>query len=140
MKDACAARPFVLGAGFMIRKFFSPWCFGSWIRGAAGAAFLGAAPALAQNRIEWALVTSWGRDAPGPGTTAQRLADRITTASGGALTIRLYAAGERVGGFDVFDAVASGDVQMGHTASFFWTGKVGASGGLFYHRALWHDL
>ena len=100
---------------------------------ALGGASLGlAAPAIAQSsRIDWALVTSWGRDAPWPGTTAQRLADRITAASGGALTVNLFAAGERMGGFDVFDAVSSGDVQMAHTASFFWTGKVGASAAYF---------
>ena len=97
--------------------------------GLAGAASTGlATPAIAQNPGQtWSLVTSWGRNAPGPGTTAQRLADRITQASNGELTVNLFAAGERVGGFDVFDAVASGDVQMGHTASFFWTGKVGGS-------------
>ena len=109
--------------------------------GASGSVL--AAPALAQNgrqnRIEWGLVTSWGRDAPGPGTTAQRLADRITAASGGALTIRLSAAGERVGAFDVFDAVASGDVQMGHTASFL-DRQGGGIGRLLYHRPLWHDI
>lgn len=91
-----------------------------------------AAPAIAQNGGQtWSLVTSWGRNAPGPGTTAQRLADRITQASNGELTINLFAAGERIGGFDVFDAVSSGDVQMGHTASFFWTGKVGSAAAFY---------
>ena len=103
--------------------------FGLGLGAASGAL---AAPALAQSTpIQWALVTSWGRNAPGPGTTAQRLADRITAASGGALIVTLFAAGERVGGFDVFDTVSSGDAQMGHTASFFWTGKVGASAAYF---------
>ena len=91
-----------------------------------------AAPAIAQNRGQtWSLVTSWGRNAPGPGTTAQRLADRVTQASNGELTITLFAAGERVGGFDVFEAVSSGDVQLGHTASLFWTGKVGSAAAFF---------
>ena len=91
-----------------------------------------AAPAVAQKtRQTWSLVTSWGRNTPGPGTTAQRLADRITAASGGELTVNLFAAGERVGGFDVFDAVASGDAQLGHTASFFWTGKLGQAAAFF---------
>ena len=91
-----------------------------------------AAPAIAQAPGQtWSMVTSWGRDVPGPGTTAQRLADRITQASNGELTLKLFAAGERVGGFDVFDAVSSGDVQMGHTASFFWTGKIGRAAAFF---------
>ncbi len=91
-----------------------------------------ATPALAKKAGQtWTLVTSWGRDAPGPGTTAQRLADRITQTSNGELTVILFAAGERVGGFDVFDAVSSGDAHMGHTASFFWTGKVGQAAAFF---------
>lgn len=99
---------------------------------AGGLAALPSAPALSENTPRtWSMVTSWGRNAPGPGTTAQRLAERITASSNGELTITLFAAGERVGGFDVFDAVASGDVQMGHSASFFWTGKVGGSAAYF---------
>ncbi len=91
-----------------------------------------ATPALATGAGQtWTFVTSWGRDAPGPGTTAQRLAERITRASKGELTVTLFAAGERVGGFDVFDAVSSGDAHMGHTASFFWTGKVGQAAAFF---------
>ena len=97
-----------------------------------GASATLAAPAIAyKGQHNWSLVTSWGRNAPGPGTTAQRLADRISETSAGELTINLFAAGERVGGFDVFDAVASGDVQMGHTASFFWTGKVGRAAAFY---------
>jgi len=45
------------------------------------------------------------------GTSAQRLAARITELSNGALTTEYFAAGERVGAFDVFDEVASGNSQ-----------------------------
>ncbi len=95
--------------------------------GAAGAAAIAATPAVAQDRYAWNLVTSWPKNAPGPGTTARRIAERITLMSGGRLTVKLYAAGELVPAFEVFDAVRRGVAQMGHSASFFWAGKVKAS-------------
>ena len=85
------------------------------------------APAIAAERREWALVTSWPKDAPGPGTTARRIAERITAMSGGRLTVKLFGAGEIVPAFEVFDAVAQGTAQMGHSASFFWAGKFKAA-------------
>ena len=86
-----------------------------------------AAPAVAQERHDWILVTSWPKNAPGPGTTAARIAEQITTLSNGRLTVRLHAAGELVPALEVFDAVSGGVAQMAHTASLFWAGKVPAS-------------
>ncbi len=64
---------------------------------------------------------------PGPGMNAQRLADRIAGMSGGRLAIQLYAAGELVPALQVFDAVDAGAAEMGHSASFYWAGKVKAA-------------
>ncbi len=95
--------------------------------GAAGALALAAPPAVAQERRDWTLVTSWPKNTPGPGTTARRIAERITLLSGGRLTVKLFAAGEVVPAFEVFDAVAGGVAHLGHTASFFWSGKTKAA-------------
>lgn len=76
---------------------------------------------------EWKMVTSWPRNFPGPGTSAQRLADRITALSNGEIAVRLYAAGELVPAFEVFDAVSRGASELGHSASFFWRGKARAA-------------
>ena len=90
---------------------------------AFGATAIGAtlaAPAvLAQETIEWRMITSWPKNLPGPGVTAQRLADRIGELSGGRLTIRLYAAGELVPALEVLNSVASGVAEIGHTAPLF---------------------
>ncbi|MEM8811756.1 MAG: TRAP transporter substrate-binding protein [Pseudomonadota bacterium] len=94
--------------------------------GAAAAASL-AAPARAADRISWKMVTSWPKNLPGPGVTAQRLCDRIAAMSDGRLTVRLFAAGELVSPFEVFGAVQGGTAEMGHTASFFWQGKLPAA-------------
>jgi TRAP-type mannitol/chloroaromatic compound transport system substrate-binding protein len=96
--------------------------------GALGGAAALAAPALARaETIKWRMVTSWPKNLPGPGVTAQHLAERIGQVSGGAIEIELYAANELVSGLEVLDAVAGGVAHMGHTAAFFWTGKMPAA-------------
>ena len=91
--------------------------------GAAAAALAAPALARADTAIAWTMVTSWPRALPGPGVTAQRLAERIAAMSGGRLRTKLYAAGEIVPAFEVMDAVGSGTADVGHTASIFWMGK-----------------
>ena len=86
-----------------------------------------ASPALASGVREWKMVTSWPKNAPGVGVTAERLAQRITEMSGGRLTVKLYAANEIVPPLEVFDAVGRGTAELAHTASFFWQGKAKAS-------------
>jgi TRAP-type mannitol/chloroaromatic compound transport system substrate-binding protein len=81
-------------------------------------------PALAQSgKLRWRMVTSWPRRLPGPGMSAERVAERIGSLSGGRLEITVSAAGEVVPAFEVLDAVGSGVAEMGHTAAFYWQGK-----------------
>lgn len=77
----------------------------------------------AEGKRRWRMVTSWSEGAPGTGRTAERLARRIEALSQRELTIEVYAAGKLVGPFEVFDAVGRGVAEMGHSASFFWSGK-----------------
>jgi len=82
-----------------------------------------ATPAIAQDRIEIAMVSTWPRDFPGLGTGAQRFAARLGDVSDGRIQVTYYAAGERVGAFDSFDEVASGNAQAYHAADYYWKGK-----------------
>ena len=91
--------------------------------GAAAAASSFPAPALAQKRVEMVMVTTWPRDFPGLGTGAQRLAKRIDAMSDGRIKVQYFAAKERVGAFDSFDEVASGNAQAYHAADYYWKGK-----------------
>ena len=91
--------------------------------GASAAATTLAAPAIAQSRKEMVIVSSWPRDFPGLGLSAQRLAQRITDMTEGRITTQYFASGERVGGFDVFDEVASGNAQAYNSADYYWKGK-----------------
>ena len=81
------------------------------------------APAIAQNRIEITMVSTWPRDFPGLGTGAQRFAERLTAMTDGRIKVNYFAAGERVKAFDSFDEVASGNAQMYHAADYYWKGK-----------------
>lgn len=90
--------------------------------GVTGAAL--AAPAVAQSSKKiMTIVSTWPRDFPGLGVSAQRVAARITELSQGAITTEYYAAGERVGAFDAFDEVASGNSQAYIGADYYWVGK-----------------
>ncbi|WP_137702626.1 TRAP transporter substrate-binding protein [Marimonas lutisalis] len=88
----------------------------------AGATAL-AAPAIAQDRKQLTIVSTWPRDFPGLGLSAQRLAKRIVEISDGHFNVEYFAAGERVGAFDVFDEVASGNSEAYIAADYYWVGK-----------------
>ena len=82
-----------------------------------------AAPAIAASKVDIAIVTTWPRDFPGLGTGAQRFGQRLIDMSDGRFNVEYFAAGERVGAFDSFDEVASGNAQIYHAADYYWKGK-----------------
>ncbi|MBA2777818.1 TRAP transporter substrate-binding protein [Billgrantia kenyensis] len=96
-----------------------------------GAAGVAAAPfvstAKAQDTITWDMVTSWPTNFPALGTGANDFAQRIEQLSNGRMRVRVHGAGELVPAMEVFDAVAAGTAEMGHSAAYYWRGKVAAS-------------
>ena len=90
--------------------------------GAVGAAAIAAPPVARAQGKRWRMVTSWPKRLPGPGMSAERVAERIAALSGGRLQIAVSAAGEVVPAFEVLDAVGSGVAEIGHTAAFYWQG------------------
>jgi TRAP-type mannitol/chloroaromatic compound transport system substrate-binding protein len=81
------------------------------------------APAVAQGKMQWKLVSAWPKNLPGPGVAAQTLADRITALSGGRIEVKLFAAGELVPGTGVFDAVSQGTAELYHAVPAYWGSK-----------------
>lgn len=77
-----------------------------------------------EKKVTWKMVTAWPKNFPGLGTGAEFLANAITQMSGGRLTVKVYGSGEIVPAFEVFDAVSAGTAQMGHSAAYYWKGKV----------------
>ncbi len=84
----------------------------------------GEAPAVhTGKKIKWRLVSSFPRSLDTIFGSADILAERVEALSGGRFTIRVYPAGEIVPGLQVMDAVQQGTVQMGQSASYYFTGK-----------------
>ncbi|MBI1392229.1 MAG: ABC transporter substrate-binding protein [Alphaproteobacteria bacterium] len=81
----------------------------------------GAAGGLAERELK--MVTTWPKDFPGLGTMAERTAQFITEMSGGAMRVKVFAAGELVSAFESFDAVATGAADIYHGAEYYWVGK-----------------
>ncbi|MDF2176789.1 TRAP transporter substrate-binding protein [Aliiglaciecola sp. CAU 1673] len=86
-----------------------------------------ASASKAQQQYEWKLVTSWPKNFPGLGHGPETFAKLVERMSDGRLKVKVYGAGELVPGFEVFDAVSSGTVQMGHAGSYYWKGKAPAA-------------
>ena len=87
------------------------------------ASMLATPAAHAKSQINWKMVTTWPKNFPGLGTSANTLAKLITDMSGGRLKVKVYGAGELVGAFEIFDAVSQGTAEMGHGAAYYWKGK-----------------
>ncbi|MPZ57910.1 MAG: ABC transporter substrate-binding protein [Rhizobiales bacterium] len=96
--------------------------------GTAGTIATLAAPTVARAATQkWRMVTSWPKRLPGPGMSAERIAERVRTLSGGRIDIAVHAAGQVVPALEVLDAVGSGVAEIGHTAAFYWQGKMPAA-------------
>jgi TRAP-type mannitol/chloroaromatic compound transport system substrate-binding protein len=80
-----------------------------------------------QQVFKWKLVTSWPKNYPGLGTTPERFAKDVEAMSNGRLKVKVYGAGELVPAFEVFDKVSIGTAEMGHSAAYYWKGKIPAS-------------
>lgn len=78
-------------------------------------------------KFNWRLTMVVPKTLPiwGPGIVD--FAKNVKTMSGGRLNIKVYGAGELVPALETFDSVKSGQIQMGHSAAYYWTGKIPAS-------------
>jgi TRAP-type mannitol/chloroaromatic compound transport system substrate-binding protein len=93
---------------------------------AAGATLL-AAQAGAQTgglpTVNWRLAASWPKSLDTLYGGAELIGKRVAQATGGKFNIKVFAAGEIVGGLQVLDAVQNGTVECGHTATYYFFGK-----------------
>jgi len=92
--------------------------------GGAGGGDDAGGQAVSERRFRWKLVTTWPANFPVLQEGVERFAEDIARMSNGRLQIQVFAGGELVPALQVFDAVASGAVEMGHGASYYWAGKV----------------
>ncbi len=81
----------------------------------------------ARPKIRWKLITSWPKNFPGLGLAPEHFARWVSLMTSGEFEIKVYGAGEIVPALEVFDTVSQGTVQMGHSAAYYWKGKLPAA-------------
>ena len=74
-------------------------------------------------KIRWRMATSWPKSLDTIYGGAETISQRVADLTGGNFQIKTYAAGEIVPGLEVLDAVQTGSVECGHTASYYYKGK-----------------
>ena len=90
---------------------------------AAGAV---AAPAVVRAQspaVSWRMTCSWPKSLDTLYGGAELVAKRVAAMTGGKFNIKVFAAGEIVGGLQVLDAVQNSTVECGHTATYYNFGK-----------------
>ncbi len=80
-----------------------------------------------QKKIKWNLVTSWPKNFPGLGKAPERLANMVNKMTEGNFEIKVFGAGELAPALEVFNTVSQGSAQAGHSAAYYWKGKMPAS-------------
>ncbi len=95
----------------------------SALGGTTAAATTLAAPAYAQGKRTLTMVTSVPHGFAVFDDAAVYFANAVTEMTDGQITIDKKASGELVGGFEVFDAVASGQADIYHSADYYFGGQ-----------------
>jgi TRAP-type mannitol/chloroaromatic compound transport system substrate-binding protein len=94
--------------------------------GLAGVAAV-ASPALAQQgggpTVNWRLTSSFPKSLDTIFGASETIAKRVSAATGGKFTIKVFAAGEIVPGLQALDAAQEGTVECAHTAPYYYFGK-----------------
>src|SRR5690606_24546138 len=89
----------------------------------AGISPLMFAKAQSTEQFRWGMPTSWPTSLDTLYGGAVQLANQVRDMSAGQLDIEVFPAGAQIGGLEVFDAVASGAFELGHSASYYYIGK-----------------
>ncbi|MGO1750470.1 MAG: TRAP transporter substrate-binding protein [Marinobacter sp.] len=100
-----------------IRSVFSAAVF-------AVAATFASTQTLAQDTFTLKLAETWGPNFPIFGDTTKNFAKSVEKMSNGRLKIRIDSANKHKAPLGVFDMVKAGQYDMGHSASYYWKGKV----------------
>ena len=94
---------------------------------AAGGLAMSSTAFAKRTRFKWRLVMVIPKTLPIWGAGVQEFAKKVALISDGDLKIKVYGAGELVPALGTFDAIKSGRVQMGHSAAYYWQGKIPAA-------------
>lgn len=82
------------------------------------------APNIITNRkYQWKMVTTWPPKFAVFGEVADKVAEWVKEMSSGRIEIKVYGGGELVPPLEAFDAVSSGNAEIGSGGSYYWAGK-----------------
>ncbi|RME58299.1 MAG: TRAP transporter substrate-binding protein [Candidatus Dadabacteria bacterium] len=108
------------------RRFIKTFLLGT----AAGASYLlgvkRRAFAIAK-RKRWRMALAVPKTLPLWGEGAERFAKNVEQLTSGSIKIKIYGARELVPAFGTFEAVQKGQIQLGHSAAYYWQGKIPAA-------------
>lgn len=90
----------------------------------AAMTFVATSASAAEKVYRLKLAETWGPNFPIFGDTTKNMAKMAEEMSNGRLQIRIDSANKHKAPFGVFDMVKSGQYDMGHSASYYWKGKV----------------
>jgi TRAP-type mannitol/chloroaromatic compound transport system substrate-binding protein len=82
--------------------------------------------ATAEEKFTLRLAETWGPNFPIFGEATKSMAKMAEEMSDGRLQIRIDSANKHKAPLGVFDMVKAGQYDMGHSASYYWKGKVRA--------------
>ncbi|MCS6968666.1 MAG: TRAP transporter substrate-binding protein [Cytophagales bacterium] len=77
--------------------------------------------------FRWKMATTWPPHFPVLGENVDNFAKLVEKMSDGRIQIQVYGAGELIPAYEVFEAVSMNAIQMGHSAPYYWAGRVQAS-------------
>ena len=80
--------------------------------------------ARTKKKFRWRLALVVPKTLPIWGPMVQDFATKVKEMTQGELSIRVYGAGELVPALGAFEAVKSGSIEMAHSASYYWQGKI----------------
>ena len=77
-------------------------------------------------KVRWRLASSFPRALDTIFGCAEVFSERLKAMTDGQFEVRVHPAGELVPGLQVMDAVQQGTAHVGHTCSYYYTGKIPA--------------
>lgn len=76
-----------------------------------------------RRRINWRMATAWPPGMPVFQEGVELFARKVSELTDGQFNIEVFAAGEIMEGFSVFDAASKGEIQCYHASSYYWGDK-----------------
>jgi len=109
------------------RRMLGATAMASILPTAASAASEPQAPSVSKGHVNLRLVAAWPDTLSGPAHILKRMASKVKAMSGGTLTIEVVFANQtKLSALQLFDAVASGEIDMAHSTAYYWTSRSSA--------------